>query len=130
MEYIDLKAQYKRLKDKIDNNIQNAISNAEFISGPEVEQLEEKLAEYVGRKYCVTCANGTDALTIAMRVLNVKTNDAVFVPSFTFYSTSEVVSLEGATPIFVDVDERTFNIDAMKLEKAIKQVINEGKLNP
>lgn len=130
MEYIDLKAQYKRLKDKIDNNIQNAISNAEFISGPEVEQLEEKLAEYVGRKYCVTCANGTDALTIAMRVLNVKTNDAVFVPSFTFYSTSEVVSLEGATPIFVDVDERTFNMDAMKLEKAIKQVINEGKLNP
>ena len=130
MEYIDLKAQYKRLKDKIDNNIQNAISNAEFISGPEVKQLEEKLAEYVGRKYCVTCANGTDALTIAMRVLNVKTNDAVFVPSFTFYSTSEVVSLEGATPIFVDVDERTFNIDAMKLEKAIKQVINEGKLNP
>ena len=87
MEYIDLKAQYKRLKDKIDNNIQNAISNAEFISGPEVKQLEEKLAEYVGRKYCVTCANGTDALTIAMRVLNVKTNDAVFVPSFTFYST-------------------------------------------
>ena len=130
MEYIDLKAQYKRLKDKIDNNIQNAISNAEFISGPEVKQLEEKLAEYVGRKYCVTCANGTDALTIAMRVLNVKTNDAVFVPSFTFYSTSEVVSLEGATPIFVDVDERTFNMDAMKLEKAIKQVINEGKLNP
>ena len=130
MEYIDLKAQYKNLKDKIDNNIQNAISNAEFVSGPEVDQLEEQLAEYVGRKYCVTCANGTDALTIAMRVLNVKTNDAVFVPSFTFYSTSEVVSLEGATPIFVDVDERTFNMDAMKLEKAIKQVINEGKLNP
>lgn len=130
MEYIDLKAQYKELKDKIDSNIQKVINNAEFISGPEVKELEEKLAEYVGRKYCITCANGTDALTIAMRVLDVKPNDAVFVPSFTFYSTSEVVSLEGATPIFVDVDERTFNIDVKKLEKAIKQVLEEGKLNP
>ena len=130
MEFIDLKAQYKKLKDKIDNNIQNVISNADFISGPEVKELEEKLAEYVGRKYCVTCANGTDALTIAMRVLKVEPNDAVFVPSFTFYSTSEVVSLEGATPIFVDVDERTFNMDAEKLEKAIKQVLEEGKLKP
>lgn len=130
MEYIDLKAQYKELKDKIDSNIQKVINNAEFISGPEVKELEEKLAEYVGRKYCVTCANGTDALTIAMRVLNVEPNDAVFVPSFTFYSTSEVVSLEGATPIFVDVDERTFNMDSAKLEKAIKQVLEEGKLNP
>ena len=130
MEFIDLKAQYKKLKDKIDNNIQNVISNADFINGPEVKELEEKLAEYVGRKYCVTCANGTDALTIAMRVLKVEPNDAVFVPSFTFYSTSEVVSLEGATPIFVDVDERTFNMDAEKLEKAIKQVLEEGKLKP
>lgn len=130
MEFIDLKAQYAKLKDKIDKNIENVISNAHFISGPEVKELEEKLASYVGRKYCVTCGNGTDALTLAMRVLNVKTGDAVFVPTFTFYSTSEVVSLEGATPIFVDVDERTFNIDAAKLEKAIKMVIEEGKLNP
>ncbi len=130
MEFIDLKTQYARLKDKIDKNIENVISNAHFISGPEVKELEEKLASYVGRKYCVSCANGTDALTLAMRVLNVKPGDAVFVPTFTFYSTSEVVSLEGATPIFVDVDERTFNIDAVKLEKAIKMVIEEGKLNP
>ena len=130
MEFIDLKAQYARLKDKIDRNIENVITNAHFISGPEVKELEEKLASYVGRKYCVSCANGTDALTLAMRVLNVKAGDAVFVPTFTFYSTSEVVSLEGATPIFVDVDERTFNIDAVKLEKAIKMVIEEGKLNP
>lgn len=130
MEFIDLKAQYQKLKDKIDTNIRNVINNADFISGSEVKELEEQLAKYVGRKYCVTCANGTDALTIAMRVLEIKEGDAVFVPSFTFYSTSEVVSLEGATPIFVDVDERTFNIDAEKLEKAIKKVIEEGKLNP
>ena len=130
MEFIDLKEQYKRLKDKIDSNINNVLNNANFINGPEVKELEEKLAEYVGRKYCATCGNGTDALTIAMKVLDVKENDAVFVPSFTFYSTAEVVSLEGATPIFVDVDERTFNMDSKKLEKAIKQVIEEGKLNP
>lgn len=130
MEFIDLKAQYEHLKDKIDGNIQKALNNAHHIMGPEVKELEEKLAKYVGRKYCVTCGNGTDALTIAMKVLNVKPGDAVFVPTFTFYATSEVVSLEGATPIFVDVEERTFNIDAKKLEKAVKQVIEEGKLNP
>ena len=130
MEFIDLKEQYNRLKDKIDSNIQNVLNNSNYIMGQEVKELEEKLAEYVGRKYCATCANGTDALTIAMKVLDVKENDAVFVPSFTFYSTAEVVSLEGATPIFVDVDERTFNMDSKKLEKAIKQVIEEGKLNP
>lgn len=130
MEFIDLKEQYNRLKDKIDSNIQNVLNNANFINGPEVKQLEEKLAEYVGRKYCATCANGTDALTIAMKVFDIKENDAVFIPSFTFYSTAEIVSLEGATPIFVDVDERTFNMDSKKLEKAIKQVIEEGKLNP
>lgn len=130
MEFIDLKEQYRRLKNEIDNNIQKVLNDSNYIMGEEVKELETKLAEYVGRKYCATCANGTDALTIAMKVLDVKQNDAVFVPSFTFYSTAEVVSLEGATPIFVDVDERTFNIDVVKLEKAINQVISEGKLNP
>ena len=130
MEFIDLKEQYKALRQKIDSNIQNVLNNADFISGAEVKELEKELAEYVGRKYCATCANGTDALTIAMKVFDIKENDAVFVPSFTFYSTAEVVSLEGATPIFVDVDERTFNMDVVKLEKAIQQVIEEGKLNP
>lgn len=130
MEFIDLKEQYKRLKDKIDNNIQNVLNNANYIMGTEVKELEKQLADYTGRKYCATCANGTDALTIAMKVLDICENDAVFVPSFTFYSTAEVVSLEGATPIFVDVDERTFNIDVKKLEKTIKKVIEEGKLKP
>ncbi len=130
MEYIDLKKQYEVLKEKIDNNIQKVLNDSNYIMGEEVKILEEKLAKYVGRKYCATCGNGTDALTIAMKVFEIKENDAVFVPSFTFYSTSEVVSLEGATPIFIDVDERTFNIDTHKLEKAIKKVIDEGKLNP
>lgn len=130
MEYIDLKKQYEVLKEKIDNNIQKVLNDSNYIMGEEVKILEEKLAKYVGRKYCATCANGTDALTIAMKVFDIKENDAVFAPSFTFYSTSEVVSLEGATPIFIDVDERTFNIDTKKLEKAIKKVIDEGKLTP
>lgn len=130
MEYIDLKKQYEVLKEKIDSNIQKVLNVSNYIMGEEVKILEEKLAKYVGRKYCATCANGTDALTIAMKVFEIKENDAVFVPSFTFYSTSEVVSLEGATPIFIDVDEKTFNIDTHKLEKAIKKVIDEGKLNP
>ena len=130
MEFIDLKEQYKTLKDKIDSNIQNVLNNANYIMGTEVKELEKQLADYTGRKYCATCANGTDALTIAMKVLDICENDAVFVPSFTFYATAEVVSLEGATPIFVDVDERTFNIDVKKLEKTIKKVIEEGILKP
>lgn len=129
MEFIDLKTQYAQLKEKIDSNIKKVLNDSHYIMGEEVKELEEKLAKYVGRKYCITCANGTDALTLAMRVLDVKKGDAVFVPTFTFYSTAEVVSLEGATPIFVDIDERTFNMDAKKLEKAINQVKAEGKLN-
>lgn len=130
MEFIDLKAQYTNLKEKIDANIQKVLNDSHYIMGEEVKILEEKLAKYVGRKYCATCANGTDALTLAMKVFDIKKGDAVFVPTFTFYATSEVVSLEEATPIFIDIDERTFNIDVQKLEKAIKQVINEGKLMP
>ncbi len=130
MEFIDLKRQYKELKKNIDKNIEKVLEDANFIMGSEVKELEGKLAEYVGRKYCATCGNGTDALTIALKVLDIKTGDAVFVPSFTFYSSSEVVSLEGATPIFVDVDERTFNIDVNKLESAIENVKKEGKLTP
>lgn len=130
MEFIDLKRQYKELKKDIDKNIEKVLEDANFIMGSEVKELEGKLAEYVGRKYCATCGNGTDALTIALKVLDIKTGDAVFVPSFTFYSSSEVVSLEGATPIFVDVDERTFNIDVNKLESAIEKVKKEGKLTP
>lgn len=130
MEFIDLKRQYKELKKDIDKNIEKVLEDANFIMGSEVKELEGKLAVYVGRKYCATCGNGTDALTIALKVLDIKTGDAVFVPSFTFYSSSEVVSLEGATPIFVDVDERTFNINVNKLESAIEKVKKEGKLNP
>ena len=130
MQFIDLKAQYECLQDEINKNIKNVLDAGQYIMGDYVKQLEKELAEYVGRKYCVTCANGTDALQLALMTWNIGKGDAVFVPSFTFYSTAEVVSAVGATPIFVDVESTTFNINCEKLEKAINYVKSDGKLNP
>ena len=130
MEFRDLKSQYKKYKSEIDSAIQDVINNANFIGGKEVDILEKRLAEYTGVKHCITCANGTDAMTLLMMAWDIKECDAVFVPDFTFFSTGEVVSFRGATPIFVDVDRDTFNIDTVKLEKAIHKVIDEGKLTP
>ena len=130
MEFIDLKTQYKKLKKDIDERIENVLNTGNYIMGTEVKELEKKLAEYVGVKYCVTCANGTDALQIALMALDIKENDAVFVPSFTFYSTAEVVSAIGAEPIFVDVNKETFNMNPKLLEKAIKDVLEDGKFTP
>ena len=109
--------------------IEVATSGA-FIMGPQVKVLEQQLAQYVGVNHCISCANGTDALTLALKVWGVGPGDAVFVPDFTFFSSAEVVSLEGATPIFVDVNADTFNVDPTDLERAIRQVIDEGKLRP
>ena len=130
MQFIDLKKQYEVLKEQIDKNVITVMTEGRFIGGIEVKQLQTELEDYCGAKHCLTCANGTDALTIALRCLGVGKGDAVFVPTFTFFASAETVALEGATCIFVDVDERTFNIDAVKLEKAVKAVIKEGKLNP
>lgn len=130
MQFIDLKAQYEKLGTEINENIQNVLNSGQYMMGDYVKQLEKELAEYVGVKYCVTCANGTDALQLALMAWDIKEGDAVFLPSFTFYSTAEVVSLVGATPIFIDTDPRTFNIDSNHLEKAINDVISEGKLTP
>lgn len=98
--------------------------------GAEVLELESKLAEYVGREYCITCANGTDALSLSMMALNITSGDAVFVPDFTFFSTAEIVSYAGATPIMVDVDKNTFNISVSDLEDKIKMVYEEKKYTP
>lgn len=106
------------------------LSNASFIGGKEVGELESQLAGYVGVKHCITCANGTGAMTLVAMAWGIKEGDAVFVPDFTFFSTGEIVSFEGATPIFVDVDRNTFNIDTVKLEKAIQRTIAEGRLTP
>ncbi|MFA9375910.1 MAG: DegT/DnrJ/EryC1/StrS family aminotransferase [Lachnotalea sp.] len=130
MEFRDLKAQYNKYKAEIDFAIQEVMNNANFIGGKEVNILEQRLAEYVGVKHCITCANGTEAMTLVLMAWDIKEGDAVFVPDFTFFSTGEIVSFRGATPIFVDVDRDTFNIDTIKLEKAINKVKEEGKLTP
>lgn len=130
MQFRDLKTQYQVLKTDIDAAMVKVATNCNFISGAEVTQLEKELAEYVGVKHCVTCANGTDALSIAMMVWGIKEGDAVFVPDFTFFASGEIVSHCGATPVFVDVDMETFNIDCDSLETAVKKVIEEGKLTP
>lgn len=130
VEFRDLKKQYQVLKQEIDTAITKVATECNFISGKQVADLEERLAAYVGVKHCVTCANGTDALTLMMMAWGVMHGDAVFVPDFTFFATGEVVLFAGATPIFVDVDENTYNMNPECLEKAICKVISEGKLKP
>ena len=130
MQFRDLQKQYEVLKSDIDAGIQDVISTAHFISGPQVKELETKLAEYVGVKHCITCANGTDAITLGLMAWNIGKGDALFVPDFTFFSSGECPAYEDATPIFVDVDQRTFNMDPVKLEAAIEKVLSEGKYTP
>lgn len=130
MQFRDLKKQYQILKTDLDQSIFQVLTETTFISGHQVMELEEQLAAYVGTKYCVTCGNGTDALTLALMVWNIGPGDAVFVPDFTFFASAEAPAYEGATPIFVDVDEDTFNMSPSSLEKAIIQVKEEGKLTP
>ncbi len=127
MQFRDLPKQYEVLKDKIDAAMIGVASSAHFISGPEVKELEKELAQYVGVKHCITCANGTDAISIAMRAWGIGEGDAVFIPDFTFFSSGECPADEGATPIFVDVDKITYNLDPVKLEEAVKKVVEEGK---
>ena len=129
MQFRDLSKQYELLKPQIDAAVLDVMSTAHFISGPLVKTLENALADYVGVKHCITCANGTDAITIAMRAWGIGKGDAVFVPDFTFFSSGECPADEGATPIFVDVDKRTYNLDPEKLEESVKKIINKGKYN-
>ena len=130
MEFRDLKKQYQVLREEMDRAVLDAMASGAYIMGPQVRELEQQLAEYVGVKHCLTCANGTDALTLALKAWGIGPGDAVFVPDFTFFSSAEVVPLEGAEPVFVDVCEETFNIDASDLERAVKEVLAEGRLRP
>lgn len=130
MQFRDLKKQYNVLKEDMDKAMIEVAASSQYINGPWVKALEAELAEYVGVKHCITCANGTDALSIAMMAWGIKEGDAVFVPDFTFFSSGEIVSLAGATPVFVDVDKDTYNISAESLEEAIIKVKEEGKLTP
>lgn len=130
MEFRDLKAQYKLHKSEIDKAIETVLDSTAFIGGGEVRELERLLAEYTGTKHCISCANGTDALELALMTWNIGKGDAVFVPDFTFFSSGEVVSTVGAAPIFVDIDETTFNMSSESLKSAIEYVKKKTDLTP
>ncbi|MGB5808032.1 DegT/DnrJ/EryC1/StrS family aminotransferase, partial [Castellaniella sp.] len=119
MQFVDLQAQYQRLKSEIDAGIQRVLAHGQFILGPEVAQLEERLADYIGAKHCITVANGTDALQIAQMALGIGPGDEVITPGFTYIATAETVALLGAKPVYVDIDPRTYALDPARLEAAI-----------
>ncbi|WP_260955230.1 DegT/DnrJ/EryC1/StrS family aminotransferase [Pseudomonas citri] len=119
IEFIDLKSQQARIKDKIDAGIQRVLSHGQYILGPEVQELEERLAAFVGAKFCISCANGTDALQIVQMALGIGPGDEVITPGFTYIATAETVALLGAKPVYVDIDPRTYNLDPQLLEAAI-----------
>ena len=130
MQYRDLKKQYQVLKPRIDDALNEVLNECNFISGNQVKELEKRLAEYVGVKHCISCANGTDAIRLALMACGIGYGDAVFVPDFTFFASAEMPAALGATPVFVDVDAHSYNIDVKKLEEAIIQVEKEGILHP
>ena len=130
LAFIDLQAQRRRLGAPLERAILAAVEGGQWIMGPQVPELEEKLAAFSGVKHCITCANGTDALMIVLRAWNIGPGDAVFVPAFTFAASAEVVALVGASPVFVDVREDTFNMDPASLDAAIAMTRMNGNLRP
>ena len=122
MQFIDLAAQQRRIRKRIEASITNVLDHGKYIMGPEIQILEEKLARYAGVKHAISCASGTDALLLALMACEIGPGDAIFTTPFTFIATGEVISLLGATPVFVDIDPRTFNIDPSKLEPAVQAV--------
>lgn len=130
MQFIDLKTQYKKIQDSVNRRMDAVLEHGNYILGPEVQELEQKLAEYCGTKYCLSCASGTDALLLSLMAMGIGPKNAVFTTPFTFIATAEVIAILGATPVFVDINPKTYNIDPEKLDSAIKDVINEKKLKP
>lgn len=130
MQFRDLAAQYQSMREDIDHAIKKTCLTADFINGRAVKELESALADYTGRKHCITCANGTDALQLALMAVGVTNTDAVFVPDFTFFATAEAPAVLGAVPVFVDVDYDTYNMQPESLETAVSEVVKEGRLTP
>ena len=130
MQFRDLKKQYSVLKDEMDQAILDVVASSAYVMGPKIMEMESAFAEYVGVKHCIACNSGTDALLLALKAWDVKAGDAVFVPSFTFFASAEVIAMQGATPVFVDVDSDTFNIDIRDLLYKIEHTIKTGKLKP
>jgi UDP-2-acetamido-2-deoxy-ribo-hexuluronate aminotransferase len=130
MNFLDLNAQQQKIRENLELRIKKILDHGSYIMGPEVFELEEKLADYCGVKHAISCSSGTDALLIPLMALGVGPGDAVFTTPFTYVATAEVISLLGATPVFVDVYDSTFNIDCEKLEIAIQEIIKDGDLIP
>lgn len=128
--FIDLKKQYRRIEKEVDQAVKNVFEHGQYILGPEVAELEKRLADFAGSKYCLACSSGTDALLMAFMAYDLKAGDAVFTTPFTFFATVEMIALTGATPVFADIDPETYNIDPEKLRDAIIRVKKEGKLTP
>ncbi len=130
MQFIDLQAQRARIKEPINTAIQTVLEHGRFVMGPEVGELEGKLAAFGQAKHALGCANGTDALILPLMAWGIGPGDAVFCPSFSYCATAEVVPLLGATPVFVDIDRDTYNMDAASLRAAIEGIIAQGDLKP
>ena len=130
MQFIDLKTQQDRIREKIELNIKKVLDHGKYIMGPEIKELESTLAKYCGVKHAIGVASGTDALLIPLMAYNIGPGDAVFTTPFTFIATAEVIQLLGGTPVFVDIDPETFNIDPEKLEEVIEKTIKKGELSP
>lgn len=130
MQFRDLQRQYEKLKDSIDTSIAEVLSSTHFISGEQVAALEDALADYIGTRHCITCGNGTDAISIALLAWDIGPGDAVFVPDFTFFSSGECPATVGATPVFVDVKKETYNLDSSALEQAVEKVLADGLYKP
>lgn len=130
MQFIDLKTQFERIEEDVCKRVDAVLHGQKYIMGPEIVELEEKLAAYVGVKHAFTCSSGTDALVIPLMAFGLQKNDAVFVPSFTFFASGESVTLAGGTPVFVDSDAMTYNVSPDDLERAIESTIEKGELVP
>ena len=126
MEFIDLKTQQSKVKSKIEMRIQSVLEHGKYIMGPEVYDLEKRLADYVGSRYCISCSSGTDALLIPLMAYGIGPGDAVITTPFTYIATAEVISLLGAEPIFVDIYDKTYNMDPNQIEDAVDQAENKG----
>ena len=129
MQFIDLKKQQHHIQNKIKNRIQNVLDHGKYIMGPEVYELEEKLASFANRKHCISCSSGTDALLIPLMALNIGPGDAVLTTTFSYIATSEVIRLLGATPIFIDIYEKTYNMNPALVKNGVK-FATENNLNP
>jgi dTDP-4-amino-4,6-dideoxygalactose transaminase len=129
MQFIDLNAQYNSIKERIDRRVNAVLNHGKYILGPEVEELEQRLADYVGVKHCVSCGNGTDALNLSLMALRIGKGDGVLCPTFTFFATGESIAMHGASPVFVDSDASTYNICPIDLERKIVRTLEEGVCN-